>query len=175
VKDESQAFSPSIPHRAFLSLGSNVGNREGNLELAVEFLVSAGLEITRASSIYSTEPVDFHNQGWFLNQVILAETRLNPPDLLEKCLKVEQLLGRQRTMSKGPRSLDVDVLFYDDWVVNEAGVTIPHPRLHLRRFALVPLVEIEPQLIHPVLHQPVLSLLKRCQDPAQVVLLRKVC
>jgi 2-amino-4-hydroxy-6-hydroxymethyldihydropteridine diphosphokinase len=175
VTDETQAFPPSSPHRTFLSLGSNLGDRERSLELAVQLLLQTGIEITRASSIYSTEPVDFQNQGWFLNQVVLAATQLRPADLLAECLRVEQLLGRQRTIPKGPRSLDLDILFYEDWVVKETGLTIPHPRLHLRRFVLVPLMEIEPQLIHPVLHEPIASLLKHCQDQAQVVLLKKVC
>ena len=175
MTDETQASLLLSPHRAFLSLGSNVGNRERSLKRAVEFLARAGIRIERASSIYSTEPVDFQNQSWFLNQVVLAETRLSPFDLLEECLSVEHLLGRQRTMSKGPRSLDVDILLYQDWVIKEPSLIIPHPRLHLRRFVLVPLVEIEPQLTHPVLHEPVVSLLEHCQDQAQVVLFKKVC
>lgn len=111
------------------------------MERAVQFLHQPGIEITKVSSIYSTEPVDFKNQGWFLNQVVLAETRLKPADLLAECLRVEQVLGRQRVAPKGPRSLDIDILLYEDWVVQEAGLTIPHPRLHLRRFVLVPLAE----------------------------------
>jgi 2-amino-4-hydroxy-6-hydroxymethyldihydropteridine diphosphokinase len=145
------------------------------LELGVRFLAKAGIEIVRASSIYSTEPVDFQNQSWFLNQVVRARTQLRPFDLLGECLRVESLLGRQRTIAKGPRSLDVDILLYEDWVVEETGLTIPHPRLHLRRFVLVPLIEIEPQLVHPVLHEPIASMLERCQDQAQVVLFKKVC
>jgi 2-amino-4-hydroxy-6-hydroxymethyldihydropteridine diphosphokinase len=175
VTDETQPFPPSTPHRAFLSLGSNLGNRERSLERAVQLLRQSGIEITKVSSIYSTEPVDFKNQGWFLNQVVLAETQLRPADLLAECLRVEQVLGRQRIVRKGPRSLDVDILLYEDWVVQEAELTIPHPRLHLRRFVLVPLVEIEPQLIHPAFREPITSLLEHCQDPAQVVLFNKVC
>jgi 2-amino-4-hydroxy-6-hydroxymethyldihydropteridine diphosphokinase len=175
VTDETQPFPPSSPHRTFLSLGSNLGNRERSLELAVQLLPQAGIKITKVSSIYSTEPVDFKNQGWFLNQVVLAETQLTPADLLVECLSVEQALGRERIVRKGPRSLDVDILLYEDWVVQEAELTIPHPRLHLRRFVLVPLVEIEPQLIHPAFHESITSLLGRCQDPARVVLFNKVC
>jgi 2-amino-4-hydroxy-6-hydroxymethyldihydropteridine diphosphokinase len=175
VNDETQAFSPSRPHRTFLSLGSNLGSREHNLEQGVQFLTEAGIQIIRASSIYSTEPVDFQDQSWFLNQIVLAATQLKPVDLLEECLRVESLLGRHRTISKGPRSLDLDILLYEDWVIRETGLTIPHPRLHLRRFVLVPLVEIEPQLVHPLLHEPVAWLLERCQDRAQVVLFKKVC
>jgi 2-amino-4-hydroxy-6-hydroxymethyldihydropteridine diphosphokinase len=145
------------------------------LELGLELLARAGMEITRTSSIYSTEPVDFEDQNWFLNQVIQAETALGPVNLLQECFRIEALLGRQRTTSKGPRSLDIDILLYEDKVIEEAGLQIPHPRLHLRRFVLVPLIEIGPQLVHPALHEPIASLLARCQDQAQVVLFKKVC
>jgi 2-amino-4-hydroxy-6-hydroxymethyldihydropteridine diphosphokinase len=162
-------------HRIFLSLGSNLGDRERSLELAAQLLLQNGVKTEKLSSIYSTEPVDFKDQPWFLNQVVLVETVLAPRDLLVECLGIERSLGRQRIEPKGPRTLDVDILLYDDWVVEEMGLTIPHPRLHLRRFVLIPLIEIEPNLVHPVFHEPVTSLLERCPDPSQVVLVGKVC
>ncbi len=173
-ENQSPDFQNST-HWTFLSLGSNVGNRERSLELAVQLLLQRGVKTEKLSSVYLTEPVDFKDQSWFLNQVILAQTALPPRDLLTECLEVERCLGRQRIEPKGPRSLDIDILFYDDWIVEEMGLTIPHPRLHLRRFTLIPLIEIEPQLIHPVFHEPVTLLLEHCPDPSQVVLLGKVC
>jgi len=143
--------------------------------MAVRVLLQGGIRAIQVSSIYLTEPVDFKNQGWFLNQVALAQTELEPADLMTECLRVEQALGRVRTEPRGPRTLDVDILFYDDRVVEEMGLTIPHPRLHLRRFVLVPLAEIQPQLIHPVFHESISVLLERCTDPSQVVLFGKVC
>ena len=131
-----------IAHRTFLGLGSNLGNREQHLHLAGRSLAHAGIQILKVSSIYATEPVDFKNQDWFLNQVISAETLLEPGHLLACCLKVEQTLGRERTVPKGPRNIDVDILLYNHRVIENPGLTIPHPRLHLRRFVLVPLAAI---------------------------------
>src|SRR5262249_25525893 len=107
--------------------------------------------------------------------VALAHTELEPADLMTECLRVEQALGRVRTEPRGPRTLDVDILFYDDRVVEEMGLTIPHPRLHLRRFVLVTLAEIQTQLIHPVFQESISFLLERCTVPSQVVLFGKVC
>ncbi|PYV89934.1 MAG: 2-amino-4-hydroxy-6-hydroxymethyldihydropteridine diphosphokinase [Acidobacteria bacterium] len=166
---------PLLTHKAFLGLGSNLGNREQNLHLALHSLAHTGIQIAKVSSMYATEPVDFKNQDWFLNQVISAETSLEPADLLAHCFKVEQDLGRERTIPKGPRSIDVDILLYNRLVIEDAGLTIPHPRLHLRRFVLVPLAEIAPEFLHPIFKQPITNLLEKCADRSQVVMFKQIC
>jgi 2-amino-4-hydroxy-6-hydroxymethyldihydropteridine diphosphokinase len=166
---------PLITHKAFLGLGSNLGNKEQNLRLALHSLAHPGIEIVKVSSTYATEPVDFKSQDWFLNQVVAAETTLEPGDLLTHCFKVEQNLGREHTIPKGPRSIDVDILLYNHFVTEDLGLTIPHPRLHLRRFVLVPLAEIAAGFIHPVFKQSVAALLEKCPDRSQVVMFKQIC
>ncbi len=152
-----------------MGLGSNVGNRRSQLQRAVEGLAGGGLEILQASSLYLTEPVDYPGQPWFLNQALLVRTRLSPYPLLACCLEVEEALGRQRRLPKGPRTLDVDILLYDERIVSDPKLTIPHPRFHLRRFALTPAAEVAAGWKHPRLGLSVAGLLERCRDPAQVV------
>ena len=128
-----------------------------------------GLEIVQASSLYLTEPVDYPDQAWFLNQALLVRTRLLPYRLLARCLEIEEALGRQRRLPKGPRVIDVDILLYADRILSDRKLTIPHPRFHLRRFALAPVAEIAAGWKHPRLGLSVAGLLDRCPDPAQVV------
>lgn len=154
---------------AVLGLGSNVGDRRSRLQRAIGDLASSRLEIVQTSSLYLTEPVDFPDQPWFLNQALLVRTRLSPYRLLARCLEVEQALGRQRRLPKGPRTLDVDILLYDHRIVSDRKLTIPHPRFHLRRFALTPAAEVAAEWIHPRLGLSVAGLLEGCRDPAQVV------
>jgi 2-amino-4-hydroxy-6-hydroxymethyldihydropteridine diphosphokinase len=158
-----------------LGLGSNLGNRELNLDRAIRYLTQLDLQIVKTSSIYSTEPVDEKNQDWFLNQVISAETTLEPEPLLIECLRIEERLGRKRRAPKGPRTIDIDILLYNRWVLEKENLSIPHPRLHLRRFVLVPLAEIAPQVIHPILLTPISALLESCPDRSQVVMYKRVC
>ena len=155
--------------RALLALGSNVGDRRSRLQRAVEELAAGGLEILQASSLYLTEPVDYPDQTWFLNQALLVRTRLPPYRLLARCLEAEEALGRQRRLPKGPRTLDVDILLYADRVLSGPELTIPHPRFHLRRFALTAAAEVAPEWKHPRLGLSLAGLLERCRDPAQVV------
>ena len=155
--------------RALLALGSNVGDRRSRLQRAVEELAAGGLEILQASSLYLTEPVDYPDQTWFLNQALLIRTRLPPYRLLARCLEVEEALGRQRRLPKGPRTLDVDILLYADRVLSDPELTIPHPRFHLRRFALTAAAEVAAEWKHPRLGLSLAGLLERCRDPAQVV------
>ncbi len=155
--------------RALLALGSNVGDRRSRLQRAVEELAAGGLEILQASSLYLTEPVDYPDQPWFLNQALLVRTRLSPHRLLARCLEVEEALGRQRRLPKGPRTLDVDILLYADRILSDPGLTIPHPRFHLRRFALTAAAEVAAEWKHPRLGLSLAGLLERCRDPAQVV------
>ena len=154
---------------AVLGLGSNVGDRRSRLQRAIGDLASSRLEIVQTSSLYLTEPVDYPDQPWFLNQALLVRTQLSPHRLLACCLEVEEALGRQRRLPKGPRAIDVDILLYADRVLSDRKLTIPHPRFHLRRFALTPAAEVAAEWIHPRLGLSVAGLLEGCRDRAQVV------
>ncbi len=156
----------------YLSLGSNLGDRERNLARAVTALASRGVCVVRQSSVYETEPVDVRQQGWFLNCVVEAETERMPRQLLSGLLEVERELGRRRRVPRGPRSIDLDILFYGTSIVRLPELEIPHPRLTGRRFVLVPLNEIAPALRHPVLNKAVTELLAETSDQSQVRLWR---
>jgi 2-amino-4-hydroxy-6-hydroxymethyldihydropteridine diphosphokinase len=138
------------------------------LEQARRKLEEAGIHLERVSPIYLTEPVDFKEQDWFLNQVLWVSTALDPMQLLDSCQKIEEEMGRERRIAKGPRSIDIDVLLYQHLVLKSEALTIPHPRLHLRRFVLQALAALAPELIHPVLQKPMIELLLGCPDTAQV-------
>lgn len=152
----------------YLSLGSNLGDRAANLDRATEALSAIGVRVLRRSSIYETEPVDFLAQPWFLNCVVEAETSLMPQQLLIELQAIERKLGGQRTVPRGPRIIDLDVLFYGSAVIHAAGMEIPHPRLTERRFVLVPLVELVPELRHPVLRATATELLAAMRDRSVV-------
>jgi 2-amino-4-hydroxy-6-hydroxymethyldihydropteridine diphosphokinase len=137
---------------AYLSLGSNLPDRERNLHTAIAALQPLG-QVTAVSSFYETEPVEFIAQPWFLNCAVALETALTPLQLLTGILEIEQSMGRTRLQPKGPRLIDLDVLLYGGSVVQTAGLTIPHPAMHQRRFVLAPMVEIAPQALHPVLRR----------------------
>ena len=145
--------------KAYLSLGSNLGDRELNLRRATELLECAELRITRRSSVYETEPRDLRNQPWFLNAVIEVETSLFPLQLLHRVLKIEKEMGRRRTVSKGPRNIDIDILLFAGFVISTSQLTVPHPRIEERRFVLEPLAELAPDLRHPVHRKTVRELL----------------
>jgi 2-amino-4-hydroxy-6-hydroxymethyldihydropteridine diphosphokinase len=147
--------------RIYLSLGSNIGDRAENLRLAVERLAGADVRVLHCSRIYETEPVEYLDQAWFLNQVVEAETTLFPLQLLSRTGRIERELGRQRTsVKKGPRTLDIDILFYAASVIETARLAIPHPRVAERRFVLAPLAELAPDLRHPVTHRSVRQMLE---------------
>ena len=133
----------------YLCLGSNMGNRQGNLDKAIDFL-SQRLKVGKVSSIYDTEPVGNTEQPRFLNLVCQVFTRLEPEALLALAKGIEAKLGRAPGTSNAPRPIDIDILFYGDRVVDSEGLVIPHPRLTERTFVLVPLDEIAPDLVHPV-------------------------
>jgi 2-amino-4-hydroxy-6-hydroxymethyldihydropteridine diphosphokinase len=143
----------------YLSLGSNLGDRERNLEQAAGLLAAIGLRIARRSHLYETEPQDMRDQPWFLNQVLEAETELFPKQLLVRAQKIEQQLGRKRLKPKGPRTIDIDILLYGSAVIETEELVVPHPRLAQRRFVLEPLAELAPDLRHPVTRRTVREML----------------
>ena len=143
----------------YLSIGSNVGERDSHLARALERLASEDMRVLRTSGVYETEPRDVPDQPWFLNQVAEIETSLFPRQLLGRLQKIERLLGRVPTRPKGPRSIDIDILLYGDVIVSTPGLEIPHPRLPDRRFVLEPLAELAPQLRHPRTRQTVMEML----------------
>jgi len=143
----------------YLSLGSNVGDRERALRGAIRLLDGADLRILRVSSVYESEPRDVRSQPWFLNLVIEAETSLFPRQLLTRIHKIELQLGRRRLAVKGPRTIDIDILLYGNFVIDTAELTVPHLRMAERRFVLAPMAELAPDLRHPVLRRTMSDLL----------------
>jgi 2-amino-4-hydroxy-6-hydroxymethyldihydropteridine diphosphokinase len=152
---------------AYLSLGSNLGDRMGNLRAAIDLLGATG-RIAAVSSVYETEPVEFKAQPWFLNCVAELDTEKMPRQLLTAILKIEKSMGRQRTRNKGPRIIDIDILLFGSAVIEVQGLTIPHSSMQERRFVLEPLAEIAPKVRHPVLKQTARELLE-AQPPGQSV------
>lgn len=142
----------------YLGLGSNLGDRERNLREAIHHLRRV-VHVSAVSDLYETEPVGIKAQPWFLNAVLAATTRLAPMELLRACQAIERRLGRPDTSRSGPRTIDIDLLLYDDLVLDSAALTLPHPRLHERRFVLEPLAELAPELRHPRLKRTVRELL----------------
>jgi 2-amino-4-hydroxy-6-hydroxymethyldihydropteridine diphosphokinase len=143
---------------AYLSLGSNVGDRENHLRDAILRLAEPG-RVSAVSCFYETEPVEFADQGWFLNCAVKLETSRTPAQLMAEILDIEQQLGRQRIQKKGPRTIDIDILLFGDTIVDRPELTIPHPAMASRRFVLEPLAEIAPETQHPVLKKTVRTLL----------------
>ena len=142
----------------YLALGSNLGDRMGNLKSAIERL-SRELTIKKVSSVYETEPVYYKEQPLYLNAVLSAITELDPFELLRFVKGIENELGRQPSFRNAPRLIDIDILFYGDRAIETSELTIPHPRIAERAFVLVPLAEIAPRLVHPVLQKRVSELL----------------
>ena len=151
----------------YLSLGSNVGDRAENLNAAIERLRAFG-EVVAVSSFYETEPVEFTAQPWFVNCAVAVSTEKAPRELLAGILEIEQKLGRRRGQKKGPRIIDIDVLLFGDAIVEDSGLTIPHPAMHERRFVLEPLAEIAPDVRHPVFKRAI-KVLRDALPPGQAV------
>lgn len=167
-----------MTHLAYLGLGSNLGDRAANLLRAVAALANGGVQIAAASSIYETDPVDFLAQPAFLNQVIaVTAPDMQPYELMKFCLETETALGRERTIPRGARSIDIDLLLLGDLVsegdFEGVSLTLPHPRMHLRRFVLQPLAEIAPLVSHPRLGVTVEQLLETLADDSRVEIYQK--
>ena len=152
----------------YLGLGSNMGDREGNLRSVVKSLADRDITVWRSASLYSTEPRDFEDQPWFLNTVIEVRTLLEPEPLLRQCLEIEEAAGRIRGTPKGPRVLDIDILLYKERILQIAGLKIPHPRYRDRRFVLAPLAELVPDLADPASGLTMRQLLDLCPDKGEV-------
>lgn len=152
----------------YLSLGSNVGNRALHIKRAVGMLRRAHVRVLRQSPLYETEPVGLRAQRWFLNCVVEARTLLPPLRLLRLLLFIERRLGRRRTLRNAPRPLDLDILFYGSRIVRSPRLSIPHPRLTQRRFVLLPLADLSPELRHPLSRSTISQLLAQCPDRSEV-------
>ncbi|MBA2848209.1 2-amino-4-hydroxy-6-hydroxymethyldihydropteridine diphosphokinase [Thermosulfuriphilus ammonigenes] len=159
--------------KVYIGVGSNLGRRRENCLRAISSLREEGLKISKVSSLYLTEPVGFETKNWFVNLALEAETGLPAPELMKVLLKVEVALGRVRgTGSLEDRPIDLDLLFYEDLIVDTADLVIPHPRAHLRRFVLEPLAEIAPGLRHPSLGKTVAELLAKLSTSEKVEILK---
>jgi len=155
---------------AYVGLGSNLGDRAGYLLLAVRGMLDAGLDVIRLSSIYETEPVEYEDQPPFLNMVaeLRGSTLPSPDQTLARLLRIEYSLGRTRDVRMGPRTIDLDLLLFKDQLIETEFLTLPHPRIQSRRFVLVPLNELVPNLVHPVLEKSVSELLAETKDSSTV-------
>ena len=158
---------------AYLCLGSNSGNRLQFIEQAISLLnLAENIKIIRRTALYETEPWGVKNQNWFLNIIVEIKTDLSPQDLLLKCMSIEKTLGRNRDKEQrwGERTIDIDIILYNKDVVNTDMLTIPHPRMHQRAFVLVPLLELIPDFIHPVLNKTISDLYDELDNVEEVYL-----
>lgn len=155
-------------NRVYFIIGGNLGNKLLNLQKTFSAIHCEIGTISRASSMYRTDAWGMADQPPFVNQVLEVDTTLQPHEILKTTLKIEHALGRVRHEKNGPRTMDIDILFYNDWVIRQNNLIIPHPRLHLRKFTLIPLAEIAPGFIHPELNKTILTLLEECRDDLAV-------
>lgn len=153
---------------AYLLIGGNIGNRMANLQAATVAIAQNCGAVKGFSNIFETAAWGLQQQPHFLNQALKIETSLTPKDLLHCLLHIEKSLGRERDEKWGPRLIDIDILFYNDAVINEEGLTIPHPQMQNRRFVLQPLAEIAGPMVHPVLQKTITQLLAQCPDALEV-------
>lgn len=159
---------------AYIGLGSNIGDRIGYIQQAHKLLSDTeGITVIDCSSLYETEPYGYKDQEWFVNATLKIETTLEAHVLLKNCHRIEKQLGRVRHPEMpqwGPRTIDLDILLYDETVIATDNLQIPHPRLHLRAYALVPLLELDPDLIHPIIGKSILDLHSSLPEPEEVYL-----
>lgn len=159
--------------KAYLSLGSNIGDRLSNIQQAVHLLcANEAITLLRSSSFYETQPWGVENQNWFVNAAIAVETKLLPIELLRVCQNIESQLGRVREGKPrwSERTIDIDILFYDDLIFSNEILEIPHKYVHLRAFALVPMLEVNANLVHPVLNKTIIELHENLSNPEDVFL-----
>jgi len=156
------------PEIVFLSLGSNIGDREKNLRAAIAALPEVGVQIKKVSSIYETEPVDLLEQPWFLNCVVEGETVVPPAALLKELRALEKRMGSKKLVPRGPRLIDLDILVYGQQTIDSPELQVPHLRMHLRRFVLAPLAEVAPDLKHPSWSGTAAQLLATSDDKSAV-------
>ena len=152
----------------YLSLGSNLGDRRENLIKAIHLLMNKGIKITKISSIYLTQPVEFLEQNWFYNLVVEAEAKFQPFELLNLIKEIEKEMGRKTVIKKGPRNIDIDIILAEERIIKSEKLRIPHPKMHLRNFVLAPLNEISPDVIHPELNKNIKTLFAQSQDNSVV-------
>lgn len=153
----------------FLGIGANLGDRKAALRTAQELIEKYVGKIAKRSSTYETQPWGKPEQPAFLNMVVMANTTMDPRELLDSIAKMEKELGRERVEKWGPRAIDIDILFYGHRIIRDKGLEIPHPEFHKRAFVLVPMMEIDPDFEHPVLKQPIDALYLDCMDDSEVV------
>lgn len=158
----------SVLHTAYISVGSNLGNKLENCRQGIQSLTESNTRLTAQSHIYQTEPVDYRDQDWFINYAVKIETDLDPFQLMERIKTIQRKAGRTHDKIRfGPRILDLDIIFYEEVVIYSARLTIPHPRMHERRFVLQPLCDINSTILHPVLRVEVRSLLNNLDNKEQ--------
>lgn len=155
-------------YTAYLLIGGNLGDREKNLQQAAELAEAECGDLIAVSAVYETAAWGLTDQPAFLNQVLVLHTLLEPAELMHRLLQIEQQLGRTRTEKMGPRTIDIDILLIDDLIIQSDNLTVPHPSLPLRRFALVPLAEVAAKRVHPVIRKTISELLTDCPDTLDV-------
>lgn len=159
---------------AYICVGSNIGDRVGYIQQAHKLLNDTEeINVLESSSLYETEPYGYKGQEWFVNAVIKIETNLSCSELLEECLRIEKQLGRTRNSDMpqwGPRTSDLDILFYGNSIISNTRLQIPHPRFHQRAYALVPFLEIAPDFVHPVIGKTILEIHNNLPEPEEVYL-----
>lgn len=156
---------------SYLSLGSNKGDRIGYVQQATSLLGAIdGINIIRTSAFYETEPWNMNSETWFVNAIVEIKTTFSPQKLLEECQRIEKQLGRIHTDSYSDRTIDIDILFYNKDIISEKNLTIPHKYVHLRAFTLVPLLELAPDFMHPILNKTIAELHNDLENPEMVFL-----
>lgn len=155
---------------AYIGLGSNLGDRAGNLLLAVRAMLDSGIEVIHLSRIYETEPFETFQQPAFLNMAaeVRCPSSTRPEELMQELLSIEYSLGRRREIKHGPRTIDLDLLVHGDQICNSELLKLPHPQMHRRRFVMAPLAELAPDVVHPVFNQTIRALLETLDDSSEV-------